>query len=61
MAPYEKLKSLPGAEQYLRPDITFKALDATAAKQSDLDAWAQLKKAHTKLFDTIFGQATQVA
>ena len=61
MTPYEKLKSLPDAEQYLRPEITFKALDAIATKQSDLDAWAQLQKARAKLFNTIFGQATQAA
>jgi len=61
MTPYDKLKSLPDAEQYLKPGISFKSLDTIAAKQSDLDAWAQLQKARSKLFDTIFGQTTNAA
>jgi len=61
MTPYDKLKSLPHAEKYLKPDITFKQLDAIAKKQSDLDAWGQLQKARTKLFDTIFGQTPKAA
>jgi hypothetical protein len=32
MTPYDKLKSLPHAEKYLKPDITFKQLDAIAKK-----------------------------
>jgi len=35
MTPYEKLKSLPQAESYLRPGITFEALDAIANQMSD--------------------------
>ena len=61
MTPYEKLKSLPDAEQYLKPGVTFEKLDAIAAKQSDLDAWQQLQKARSRLFDTIFGQTPQAA
>ncbi len=36
--PYKKLKSLPDADQYLKLGITFKQLDAQAAKMSDNDA-----------------------
>jgi len=61
MTPLEKLKSLPDAEQYLKPGITFEVLDAIAAKQSDLDAWEQLQKARAKMFDTIFGQTPKAA
>jgi hypothetical protein len=32
MTPYEKLKSLPLAEQYLKPAISFKQLDAQAGQ-----------------------------
>ncbi|MFQ5356717.1 MAG: integrase [Mariprofundaceae bacterium] len=61
MTPYDKFKSLPDAEQHLKPGITLKHLDDIAAKQSDLDAWEQLQKARAKLFDTIFGQAPKAA
>jgi len=61
MTPYDKFKSLPDAEQYLKPGVTFKDLDDIATKQSDLDAWEQLQKARAKLFDTIFGQTPKAA
>src|SRR5690606_29666892 len=35
MTPYEKLKSLPDAEAYLKPGITFEDLDAIALWESD--------------------------
>lgn len=59
--PYEKLKSLPDAEQHLRADISFKKLDAIAKKQSDLDAWEKLQKARSTLFDNIFGLKPKAA
>jgi transposase InsO family protein len=61
MTPYDKLKSLPHAEQYLKPGITFKQLDMMAKKQSDLDAWEQMQKARTAMFDTIFEQRPKTA
>lgn len=61
MTPLDKFKSLPNAQQYLKPGVTFDTLDQLAAKQSDLDAWAQLQKARTKLFDSIFGQTPEAA
>lgn len=38
--PYEKLKSLPQAEQYLRPGTSFAELDKTAYAKSDTE-WAE--------------------
>lgn len=51
--PYEKLKSLPEASQYLKPGVTFKQLDAQAAILSDNDAAAALNKARQQLFQYI--------
>lgn len=54
--PYEKLKSLPDAPQYLKPGVTFKALDETAYAISDNEAAKRLQQARTQLFETIFGR-----
>lgn len=51
--PYEKLKSLPNASQYLKPEITFEQLDVQAAKMSDNDAALALNNARRKLFQAI--------
>jgi len=61
MTPYEKLKSLPEAERYLKGDITMATLERIAMKLSDLDAWEQMQKARNKMFDIIFNRPTQVA
>jgi len=61
MTPYDKLKSLPHADKYLKPDMTFKQLEAIAKKQSDLDAWGQMQKARSAMFDTIFEQSPRAA
>jgi len=53
MTPYDKLKSLPGAERYLKPGITFEQLDAIAYAISDNQAARQLNKARQELFHTI--------
>ena len=37
MTPYEKLKSLDNAEQYLKPGITFEELDKIAYAESHTD------------------------
>jgi len=52
--PYEKFKSLPDADQYLKLGITFEQLDAQATKMSDNDAALALNNARKKLFQTIF-------
>jgi transposase InsO family protein len=54
MTPYEKLKSLPNAERYLKPGITFEVLDALAHSMSDNDAAKQLNKAKRQLFIAIY-------
>jgi len=61
MTPYDKLKSLSNAEQYLKPGVSFLKLDAIAHQQSDLDAWNNLQKARDKLFNTIFRQSPKAA
>jgi len=44
MSPYERLKSLPQAESYLRPGVSFEALDAIANQMSDnqFEDWERL-------------------
>ena len=53
MTPYEKLKSLPGAEAYLKPALSFAILDKVAYAISDNQAADRLQKARQKLFHTI--------
>lgn len=61
MTPYEKLKSLPKAEQYLKPGITFEALDARAMALSDNAAAQRLNDARALLFKTIFNRSKKAA
>jgi transposase InsO family protein len=61
MTPYEKLQSLPLAEQYLKPGITFQQLDAQACAMSDNDAAQRLNNARATLFRTIFNRSTTAA
>ena len=56
MTPYDKLKSLPNADHYLKPGICFEILDKVAHQISDNQAADRLKKASHKLFKTINGQ-----
>ena len=56
MTPYDKLKSLPGAKDYLKPGVTFEILDAVAYQISDNQAADRLQKARQKLFKIIHGQ-----
>jgi transposase InsO family protein len=58
--PYEKLKSLPDAPQYLKPEISFDQLDAIAYAISDNETARCLNEARTALFDSI-NQAQQPA
>ena len=51
--PYEKLKSLPEASQYLKPGVTFEQLDTIASEMSDNEAAAALNKARQRLFQAI--------
>lgn len=47
--PYEKLKSLPNAEQYLKPGISFAQLDRIAYNQSDVEFKREMSKARAIL------------
>jgi transposase InsO family protein len=53
MTPYEKLKSLPNASRFLKPGMSFEALDAYVAATSDNEAARRLNEARTKLFQSI--------
>ena len=59
--PYEKLKSLPTVEQYLKPGITFEMLDAQANAISDNEAAKRLNQARAILFKTIFNRSKTAA
>ena len=47
--PYEKLKSLAEAEQYLKADLSFEQLDRIAHSSSDTDGARRMKQAKEKL------------
>ena len=61
MTPYDKLKSVPNAEQYLKPHTTFAQLNALAHLISDNEAAENLQQAKRELFQTIFEQPNRVA
>ena len=61
MTPYEKLKSLPEAKQYLKRGITFQQLDAQAGEISDNEAAQRLNDARAILFKTIFNRSKTAA
>ena len=50
MTPYEKLGSLPGADGFLKPGITFEQLDAVAQAATDLEAAQEIQRARKALF-----------
>ncbi len=56
MTPYDKLKSLPDAKDYLKPGVSFEILYKLAHEISDNQAADQLQKARQKLFKTIHGR-----
>lgn len=49
--PYEKLKSLSSATNFLRPNVTFAKLDELAYAQSDTDFAAAMNDAKQRLFN----------
>jgi hypothetical protein len=53
MTPYEKFRSLPEAENYLKSGTSLEKLDALAAKCSDNDAAQHLNEARAALFQLI--------
>jgi hypothetical protein len=56
MTPYDKLKSLPNAKDYLKPGVSFAILDTVAHQISDNQAADRLQKARQILFKTIHGR-----
>jgi transposase InsO family protein len=61
MTPYEKLKSLPNASTFLKPGMSFEALDAFVAATSDNDAAREMNEARTKLFQSIQRRSKKTA
>ena len=61
MTPYERLRSLPGAAEYLKPGVTFAQLDQLAHAVSDNQAAKQLNQARNKLFRDIEKTQTPAA
>lgn len=59
--PYEKLKSLPAAESYLRPSITIKKLDDIANQMSDNEYAERMDKARSNLFQHVSRWSERVA
>ena len=53
MTPYEKFRSLPAAENDLKPGTTFEKRDAIAAECSDNETAQHLNEARAKLFQSI--------
>jgi len=61
MTPYEKLKSLPTAERYLRPGVTLEKLEDIARQRSDNEFAERMVKARSNLFQNISRWDEQVA
>ena len=53
MTPYEKLRTLDGAEGFLKPGITFDKLDAIAHAAASLEAAREVQRARKALFQLI--------
>jgi len=53
MTPYEKLKSLPRAEKYLKSGVDFASLDRLAYAKSDTDWASSMQEAKTKLWQSL--------
>ncbi|MDA3915319.1 hypothetical protein [Oleiagrimonas sp.] len=51
--PYEKLKAIPNANTFLKPEVTFPELDTLARTMTDNQAAEQLNRAREKLFQRI--------
>jgi len=50
LTPYEKLKGLKNAEQYLKKNITFAKLDKIAYAESDIEFGSKMKKVKSRFF-----------
>lgn len=61
MTPYDKLKSLENAAQYLKPGVTLQFLDWVSMQHTDNEAAKRLKAARVKLFNKIFEQENLIS
>ena len=61
MTPYDKLKSLPDAAQYLKLQMSFEKLDTLAYAMSDNQAAEHLREAKQELFRSIFQNPPKAA
>ncbi|HEY6406040.1 MAG TPA: hypothetical protein VIY29_01090 [Ktedonobacteraceae bacterium] len=61
MTPYEKLKSLPNASAFLKPGMSFEALDGFTAATSDNEAARQMNQARARLFQSIQRRSKKAA
>lgn len=61
MTPYDKLKSLPNAKEYLKEGVTFEILDKLSMKMTDNEAAERLQNKRRELFKTIFEQDKKYA
>ena len=61
MTPYEKLRSLPDAAAFLRPDVTLEQLAVQARRLSDNDSAARLLRERKKLFKPILAHLASAA
>jgi len=61
MTPYEKLKSLPEGESYLRPGVTLERLGTIAYQMSDNEFAERMVKARSNLFQRISRFVNRVA
>ncbi len=59
--PYDKLKSLPHAETFLKPGVTFDTLDVVAAAMSDNEAAHRLNEARATLLQSFHPRSKHVA
>jgi hypothetical protein len=53
MTQYEKLRSLPDAQKYLKANITFANLEKITSDRSGLEFAKDLRKAKEMFFETI--------
>ena len=53
ITPFEKLKTIPHVEKYLKEGVTIQKLEAVALQESDTESAEKMQKAKQKLFETI--------
>ena len=61
ITPFDKLKSLPQADTFLKPGITFEQLEQTALEMSDNEAAQRLTDARAELFKIIYRRPQSAA